>query len=87
MTAYKAWPEVQEIPLCSRSLENGECIDSHLVENDGKLVHEGNIDIPLAVLNDLCRFCDLYALSPVDTGLYNKFVDFCDRIKSLFIHT
>ena len=71
MTSYKSRDEIKEIPLCSCCFKNSFGINSHLVENDGKLIHKGNIDISLAVLYNLCCFSNLDGLSSVNTCFNN----------------
>ncbi len=78
--------EMKEIPLRARCLENRLRIDSHPVENDGKLVHERNVDITLAVLDDLCGFRNLDGFGAVNARIDDELVHLCDRIERLFIH-
>ena len=87
VTADKTGGKLEEIPLCSRRLEDGFGVDSELMEDNRKLVHKGDIDIPLAVFDDLCRLGNLDAFGSVYAGFDNKLIDLGNRIKRLFVHT
>ena len=50
-------------------------------------IHERNINISLAVLDDLCRFRYLNGFCTVNTGIYDKLVHFCYRVECFLIHT
>ena len=87
VAAHQAGEEFQEVPLGSRSLQHGFGIDAHLIENDGKLVHEGDVDIPLAVLDDLRGLRHLDGFRPVYARFHHQLVDLRDGVQGLLIHT
>ena len=47
--------EAQEVPLRARRLEHVERGQAELAENLGDLVHEGDVDVALGVLDHLGR--------------------------------
>ena len=87
MSAYKTRLELQEVPLGSCCFQYRLGINSHLVKDNGKLIHESDIDISLAVLNDLCSLCYLNGFCTVYAGFYNKLIYLGNSIQCFFIHT
>ena len=79
--------EFQEVPFGTRGFQNGFRIDSHLVEDHGQFIHEGNVDVSLRILNDLGCFRHLNGLCPVDAGKRNQRIYLRHLIQRLFIHT
>ena len=53
VTADQARPEPEEVPLRARGGEDVARPDAHAVEDDGKLVHERDVQVALRVLDDL----------------------------------
>jgi hypothetical protein len=53
MPADQARAEVEEVPLRARGLEHLVGVDAHLVEDDRELVHEGDVEVALRVLDHL----------------------------------
>jgi hypothetical protein len=47
--------EGEEVPLAPRRFEHLDGINPESGEDDGELVHEGDVQVPLTVLDDLCR--------------------------------
>ena len=87
VAADQARLELQEIPLGARRLKDGLCIDTHLVEDDGELVHEGDVDVPLGVLDDLGGLRNLDGLCAMNTGSDHKLVNLCHDVQCLLVHT
>ena len=87
VSPYQSRLEFQEIPFGSCSLQDRLGIDSHLMEDDGKLVHKSNVNIPLAVLNDLGSLCHLDGLCTMDACSHYQRVDIGHFIQCLCIHT
>ena len=87
VTADKTRCKRQEIPLCACSLQNGFGINIHFMEDHGQLIHEGNVNITLAVLDYLCSLCHLDGLCTVYACKCHQTVNLCYCIKCLFIHT
>ncbi len=86
MSADKPRLEIQEIPLCSCCRKHRFRVNSHFVENNGKLVHKRDIDVSLAVLNDLCSLGNLDRLRAVNACLHDKLVHACDNVKRFLVH-
>ena len=87
VAAYQSRLELQEVPLGSCRLQHGFCIDTHLVKNDGQFVHKCNVDVSLAVLDDLGSFCHLDGVCTVNACFHHKLINLCNSIQSLLIHT
>ena len=79
-------PEVQEVPFRSRGLQHGFRVYPHAVEDDGQLVHERDVDVPLRVLDDLRGLRDLDAGRAVHARLHDEFVHFRHRVQRLRVH-
>ena len=56
------------------------------MENDGKLIHKGDIDIALGILDDLRRFRHLDGFRAVDTRVDHQFIDLRHDVQGLRIH-
>ena len=87
VSAHKTRHKFEEIPLRSRGFQHCLGVNVHLMENHGKLIHERNVDVSLAVLDNLCRLSDFDGLRPVYAGFHNEFVHFSNNVKRLLIHT
>src|SRR3954453_3437019 len=61
VSAHKSGTKRKEIPFRPGGVQNFHCIDAYFVENDGQLVHQCNVKVPLSILNHLCGFSDLDA--------------------------
>ena len=57
MSSHESWLEANEIPLAGSSLQHIVGIDAHGIEYLGQFVHECDIHIALAVLDDLACLC------------------------------
>jgi len=68
VTTNKSGTEGEEIPLGAGSLQYIEGVDTHLVEDLAQLIDECDIDVTLAVLNDLGGLSNLDSRSKVGTG-------------------
>ena len=56
MTSHEAGVHGYEVPFCRRRLEHVMGVDTHRVEDLGKLVDKGDIHVTLRVLYDLAGF-------------------------------
>ncbi len=56
------------------------------MEDNRKLIHERDVDIPLGILDDLRGFRDLDRLRPVHACLYDQLVNLRDRIQRFCVH-
>ena len=68
VTTNESGTEGEEIPLGAGSLQYIEGVDTHLVEDLAQLIDECDIDVTLAVLNDLGGLSNLDSRSKVGTG-------------------
>ena len=78
--------EFQEVPFRSGGFKHRLCIYPHFVEDYRELVHERDIDVPLAVFNDLSRFSNFDGRGTMDSGFYYELVYFRYRVKCLVVH-
>lgn len=67
VAAHKAGSEGEKIPLGSRGFKNIEGIDVQGVEDDGQLIDEGDVEVPLRVFNDFSGFGFLYGCRGMDS--------------------
>ena len=77
---------MQKIPFCPCRTQHGLGINSHLVKDDGKLVHKRDIDVALAVLNDFRSLRNLNALGAMDARFHDEAVDLRDVFERFRIH-
>jgi len=70
--------EPEEVPLCPCCLKHLVCADAHPVEDDGELVHEGDVDVALGVFDDLGCLGNLYRGGPVHPCLDDHLIGFCN---------
>ena len=61
VAADEARLELQEVPLGAGGGEHVGRADAHAVEDDRQLVHQGDVEVALGVLDDLGRLGDLDA--------------------------
>jgi hypothetical protein len=68
------WPptrpglELQEVPLGAGGFQHLGGVDADLVEDDGQLVHQRDVEVALRVLDHLGRLGGLDAAGPVHAG-------------------
>ena len=84
--AYKARIELEEVPLCTGRFEYRLCVHTHFVEYYRQLVHERDVDVALAVFDDLSGLGYLYAFGPVYTRFDDQLVDLRDTVESFLVH-
>ena len=58
----------QKVPLGCGRFQHFSGVDAHFVENHGQLVHQGDIQIPLGVFNDLGGLCNPYRRYRMNAG-------------------
>ena len=68
VAAHQAGAEGQKVPLAAGGLQHGFGVDAHLVEDDGQLVDEGDVDVALGVLDHLGGFGHADAFGLVRAG-------------------
>ncbi len=83
MASDQPGPERQKIPLGTGCLEHLLRVDSNALENHREFVDQGNIDIPLRVLNNFGSFGNFDARCLVRPGSNNISVDTIDEVGSL----
>ena len=87
VSAHKPRIKFKEIPLCSGCLQNRLCVDAHLIEDDRQLIHKSNIDIALAILDDLGGFRNLDALRTMHARLNDQLIHLRHTVQRFIIHT
>lgn len=80
VAADQARTEGQEVPLAAGGLQHGLGVDAHLVEDDGQLVDEGDVDVALGVLDDLGGFGHLDAFGLVGADDDDLAVELVDQL-------
>ena len=78
MATHQSRTERQEVPLGACGFQHVEGVDAHLVENLRKLVHEGDVDVALRVLNHLGSLSNLHGRGEMGAGGNDAAVDFID---------
>lgn len=84
VAADKAGREPDEVPLGRSGIDDGLCVESHLVENNREFVEECNVQIPLHVLDHFRGFGGPDVLCDIDIG--NKAVEFGKDVCGLLVH-
>src|SRR5690625_460824 len=56
VSAYQPWPEREKVPFSPGSLQYFECIDVQLIEKNGQVVYQCDVEVPLSVLDDFGCF-------------------------------
>ncbi len=79
--ADQARREGEKIPFRRGGRQHVEGVDAELAENRGQLVHEGDVQIALRVLDHLRGLGDLDRRRPVDAGLEHRAVDGGDDVE------
>src|SRR5690606_14332820 len=80
MTSDKSRAERQEVPFSSSCSENSLCVDTHLVEDDGKFIDERDIQIALRILDDLRSLSNTDAFSLVRSCCDDAGVNFVNSV-------
>lgn len=75
MSAHQSGLELEEVPFGAGGFEDVAGVDVELVENDGQLVHQGDVQIALGVFDDLGRLGGLDGAGAVDAGLDNPLIE------------
>ncbi len=78
VAADEARAEGEEVPLGARGFQDVQGVDAHLVEDLAELVDEGDVDVALAVLDDLGGLGDLDGGGEVGAGGDDGGIDFVD---------
>ena len=85
MAADQARTERQEIPLGAGRFQHFQRVDADFVENDGKFVHQRDIQITLGVFDHLGRFRDLDAGRAVDACGDDRFIQLGNQFQGVGI--
>ena len=83
VTSDESGTEGEEVPLGAGGLKDIEGVDAHLVEDLAQLIDESDIDIALAVLNNLGCLSDLDCRSEVGAGSDDAAIDLIDILAYL----
>ena len=75
VAAHQARLKVKEIPFGACRFDYFCRIKPHFVEDDGKLVHKGDVDIAPRILDDLCRLGDAGARRFENSSINHTAVD------------
>jgi hypothetical protein len=84
VAADEAGAVVVEVPLRPGGLEDRLRLDTHLPEDDRELVHEGDVDVPLDVLDHLRRLGGPDVPGDVDVG--HEAVERGEALRGLLVH-
>ena len=87
VSAHQTRPEAQSIPLGVHTCQNLVGINAHPVADHGDLIHECDVDIPLAVLYHLDSLGGLDGGDRESTGLDHDVIDLLDLPGGLLVHT
>ena len=87
VAAYQTGTEAQSIPLGIHAVHHFVGIDAHAVKHHGQLIHEGNVDVPLAVLHYLDGLGSFDGGNGVSTHLDDLIIDMLDLVQGICIHT
>ena len=87
VTTDQTGTERQEIPLGAGCLENVKRINTHLREDLAELVHKGDVDVTLAVLNHLGSLSHLDGRSKVGSSCDDGGIDFVNILANLWSGT
>jgi hypothetical protein len=68
VAANQARAERKEVPLAAGRFQDLDRVNTDAIENDRQLVHQGDIQIPLRVLDDLGGLGHLDARSRINAG-------------------
>ena len=83
MSTNQSWPKAQEVPFRAGCLQHLGRIDPDLMTDQGKLVDQRDVKIPLRVFDDLGCLRDLDAARPVHTGDDDARIDLGNLLQRL----
>ena len=86
VAAHQSGTEAQSVPLGVHAGKHLVGVDVHAVANHGDLVHKGDVDIPLAVLDHLDRLGGLDGGNGEGPCLDDDIVDLFDLPGALLVH-
>ena len=86
MSAHKTWTETQRIPLGVHAIDHFIGIDTHAIKYHRQFVHERNVDVTLAVLNNLHSFSSLDVGDGIRSNFNDQIIDLLDLLAGLRIH-
>ncbi len=81
MSAHQSRREIQEVPLGAGGVQDFAGVDVEVIEDDGRLVHQRNIQVALRILDDLRGLSHLDRTGTVHTGCHHRAIDLCHQIK------
>ena len=83
VTTHQTGTEGQEVPLGASSLQHVKGVDAHSVEDLAQLVDESDVDVALAVLDDLGSFGNFHGRSKMSASTDDRTVDLVDILANL----
>lgn len=86
VAADEARPEAEGVPLGVHTVDHLGGVDAHAVEDHGELVHEGDVDVTLGVLDDLDRLGGLDGGDGVGACRDHDVIDVLYLLEGLDIH-
>lgn len=81
VTTNQAGSEGEEVPLGAGRLQHVRGVDVEPVEDQGQLVHQGDVQVPLGILDDLGGLGHLDGGRPVHPGGDHRFVHPCHHVQ------
>ena len=87
MTAHQAGTEAKRIPFGVHAVDDLVGVDPHALKHHRHLVHEGDVDIALAVLDELDRLRRLDRRDGKRAGLDDRIVNGFDLLERPLVHT
>ena len=77
--------ERDEVPLRVPAGQYVPGVDAHAREEHRELVHQGDVEVPLGVLDDLRRFGDPDGRGAVDAGRHHRLVHARDEVERVAV--
>ena len=85
VSSHQAGLEREKVPLRARRVEHIPDRQIKLGKDLGQLIHERDVDVPLRVLDDLCRLCSLDGGGAEDLPAVDRPVHFGKKIQRLLV--
>lgn len=80
MPSHQSRFEFQEIPFGSRRIQHFLSINPHFVKNNGKLIHERNIEATLTIFDNFCGILHFDGGRLVYSGMNHQFIHLSHHI-------
>jgi hypothetical protein len=83
--ADKTGLEIHKIPFGRRRRQHIAGVNTELVEDSRQLVHEGDVEIALGILDHLGSLGHLDRWSTMNTGCHHRTIDVGDNVEAALI--